>query len=153
MATFSTYPTGETTVKSDSTNPNSPCVTFLTQEYDASKQTVTTADKVQLFNLPLGAVVEEVTVNILTADAGGAGLNVGDGTQAAGYGAYATLSATGQQAIAAGSATTYLYTNTTNAKVKGKLVAAANDRTIFIAPTTQSITTLKVRVTVRLLMP
>jgi hypothetical protein len=154
MTAFVTYPTGQSTISTSHTEPSSsPGVVFFSQDYDAAKQTVTTGDNVQLISLPAGCYVEEVYVKVLTADAGGAGLNVGDGTQAAGYGAYATLSATGDLAIAAGSATTYLYTNTTNAKVKGKLVSAAADQKILIAPTTQSITTLKVRVTVKVTFP
>jgi len=150
MATYDTYSNGQSTISSAHTEPSGgPGAIFYTQDFDAAQLNLTTADKVQLFALADGIFVEEVIVRVLTLDAGGAGLNVGDGTQAAGYGAYATLSSAAILPVAAGSATTYLYTNTTNAKVKPKLITAANDKLIYIAPTSQSVTTLKVRVTIK----
>jgi hypothetical protein len=150
MPAYTAYGNGQSLIQTVHTDPvGGPGVCFYTAEFDARQLTLTTSDTAQLFSLPTGCYVEEVMVNILNADAGGAGLNIGDGAQAAGYGAYATLSATGNLAVAAGSATTYLYTNTTNAKLKPKLVSAANDQIIRIAPTTASVTTLRVRVTVK----
>lgn len=151
MAAYTSYPNGVSTTQALRTGSQAaPEVFFMQQTFDASLLNLTTSDTAQLFTLVDGMFIDEVTVEILTADAGGGGITLGDGAQAAGYGAYATLSAAGKLAIAAGSATTYLYTVTTNAKVKPKLItSAANDKKILMAVTSATLTTLKVRVTVK----
>jgi len=101
MATYSTYPTGQTIAHTGGPYASAPSFAILTGTFDASKRNLAAADVVELINVPAGTYVAKVFYKVQTADATQT-LNVGDGADVDGWVAAADVGTAGNTAAGGG---------------------------------------------------
>jgi hypothetical protein len=143
MANYTTYANGAPIapgVEVKTGGPGAPAIVFYTNTFDASLRNITTSDTADILNLPAGGLVQGFTYQILTADAGGGTIGLGEGASTGIYVAAGTaISATTQPTAGNGSAT---YPRS----------MGSSDKTVRMSVATATVTTLKLRVTAQVLM-
>lgn len=132
MATFSTYEGGEVIANGNGlNNAGFPSTGVLVAEFDASKRNLILAntDVAEIADIPAGTVINSVVVEVVSADAGGATLEIDAG---------ATPVANAQAVAATGL--------TAGAITAPTLVAAGGKLTVALTAASGNLTTAKIRV-------
>lgn len=146
MATYTTYTNGDNIAAASGGNyAGTPVRTVLEGVFDASRRNLVAADVVTVVNVPAGAWVEAVLMEILTPEVTAAQtISVGDGASTSGWiSAVNSSAAAGTKYLGAGALAIATGTSQTN----GKLYTAADTIDILV-PATMVATTLKVKITV-----
>jgi len=135
MTAYTTYADGTTIAPpvGSGVYASAPGPLILDVVYDASKRNAAIADVITVANIPAGAVITSAVVQVVTVDAGGGTLTLGDAGSANGWHTAQALNAAGKF-IAAGA---YIVAG-------GKLIAANTPVTMTGA--TAAVTTAKVRI-------
>lgn len=132
MANHTTYNSGEVIANRNGSNAAGyPATTVIVAEFDAADRNVPAGDTVDICDLPAGAIINNVVLEVVNTDAGGGTLAVGD---TAGDSAYVAATALGSATKVKGA----------GAQI-GELTTAAT-LGIRLTGATATVTTAKVRV-------
>lgn len=133
MADYTTYSDGAPVARASGSNAAGfPAVTVFETEFDASRRSLVATDTVEVMNIPKGAFVQKVVVEVANGEAGQT-INVGDAADPDGYVAAGAVATTGTRVIGAG------------AFASGKFYTA-DSKLIIQVPATMAYNTLRVKI-------